>query len=219
MSEYTLKRDITSYTYPPHIKKPSNFYGTNFFERWIPNWKSKLSHLINKPNVTGIEIGALYGDCAIFCAENIVNGTDSIHYCIDIDDNEYLLNNISPYKNIKLLKGYSEEVLRNYFTQPKVADYIYIDGSHLAMDVLQDSVLSWYLLKDNGILIWDDYEWGIHTTDEKQKPKLGIDCFLNGYKGYYNVIQLQWQVFIEKLPSKIIYNKETEQIERVICQS
>jgi hypothetical protein len=218
MSEYTLKKDITSYKYPPHMKRSSDLFGNNLFERWIPNWTNKLKHIIGKPNIVGIEIGVLYGDCSVFCAEKILTGENNIHYGIDIDDNEYLLNNISPYKNIKLIKGYSYDVLRKHFVEPGVADYIYIDGSHLAMDVLHDAVLSWYLLKDNGIMIFDDYGWGIHTNDETQKPKLGIDAFLNTYQGYYTLLQLEWQVFLQKLPTKIIYNKESEQIERTTCQ-
>jgi hypothetical protein len=32
---------------------------------------------------------------------------------------------------------------------------IYIDGSHEPMDVLTDAVMSWPLLRSNGILIFD----------------------------------------------------------------
>lgn len=205
MSEYTLIKDITSYTYPSHMKRPDGFVGSNFFEKWIPNWKTHLGHLINKENIIGIEIGCLHGDCSVFCADEIVNGKNSIHYAIDINDSQFLQNNIAPYKNIVFFKGRSYNILKNVFTE-KVADYIYIDGSHLAIDVLSDAVLSWSILKDGGILIFDDYGWGIHTTDEKQKPKLAIDAFLQGYTGHYEIIEMGWQVFLRKLP--YIYSKE-----------
>jgi len=38
-------------------------------------------------------------------------------------------------------------------------DYISIDGSHEAADVLSDAVLSWPLLKTGGLICFDDYEW------------------------------------------------------------
>ena len=38
-------------------------------------------------------------------------------------------------------------------------DIIYIDGSHAVNDVLEDAVLSFRLLKPEGILIFDDYRW------------------------------------------------------------
>ena len=209
MSEYTLVKDITSYKYPPHMKRPEGFFGSNFFEKWIPNWQNQLAYIAGKPNIVGIEIGVLHGDCAVFCAEKIVNGEGSILYAIDINSNEYLVNNISPYPNIDFRRGNSYEVLRHLTHQGKsnaFADFIYIDGSHLAIDVMQDAVLSWYLLKDGGILIFDDYGWGAHTTDEKQKPKLAIDAFLNVYQGHNQVLSAGWQVFVKKLP--YTYTKE-----------
>lgn len=205
--EYTLKKSITTFEYPPHMKRPEGFFGSNFFEKWIPNWEKHLSHLAGKPNILGIEIGTLHGDCSVFCAERIANGENSLHCCIDINETEFLKNNISPYKNIQFIQGRSYDVLRNpHIFLPETADYIYVDGSHLAMDVLTDAVLAWTLLKDNGILIFDDYGWGAHTTDEKQKPKLGIDAFLMGYTGHVELIEAGWQVFLRKLP--YMYSKE-----------
>jgi cephalosporin hydroxylase len=181
--------------------------------KWIPLWQTQLGHLSGKPNVTGIEIGVLHGDCAVFCAEQIANGEGSIHYALDIHSNEYLVNNIRPYlERISFFQGRSDEILRNLKSNGKnkaFADYIYIDGCHLAIDVLQDAVLSWYLLKDNGILIFDDYGWGIQTNDEKQKPKLAIDAFLSAYKGHYEMLHFGWQVFIKKLP----YTYSREELE------
>lgn len=207
MSEYTLVRDITSYTYPSHMKRPEGFFGTNFFEKWTSNWKKHLGHLSGKPNVLGIEIGTLHGDCAVFCAEQITNGEGSIHCTIDINETEYLKNNVAPYKNIRFIKGRSDVILRDpHIFQPNTADYVYVDGSHLAIDVLTDAVLAWPILKDNGILIFDDYGWGAHTTDAKQKPKLGVDAFLQGYTGHCQLIEAGWQVFLKKLP--YTYSKE-----------
>ena len=205
MSEYTLDKDITSYTYPSHMQRPDGFFGSNFFEKFIPNWASHLKHISGQPNIVGIEIGVLHGDCSVYCAEQIANGEGSIHYAVDIHETDYFKNNTSPYKNIIFKKGFSYDVLR-HFPNDNFADYILIDGSHLAIDVLADAVLSWKLLKDGGILIFDDYGWGIHTTDEKQKPKLGIDAFLSAYTGHYEMIEMGWQVFIKKLP--YVYSEE-----------
>ena len=195
---YILKRDITSYIYPPHIKRPPGFEGSNFFEKWIPLWTRRLSHLSNQPNILGIEIGTNRGDCAVFCAEKIVNGENSVHYTIDIVEQECVRNNIGPYKNIKMILGKSSDVLinRNIF-KLQCADYIFIDGSHTAIGVLVDAVYSWPLLKKGGILIFDDYGWGIHTTDETMKPKIAIDAFLSIYKGKYEILEHGWQIFLK----------------------
>jgi cephalosporin hydroxylase len=209
MSQYELKRDITTYTYPSHMKRPEGFFGSNFFEKWIPNWQVQLGLLAGKPDVVGVEVGVLHGDSAVFCADKIVNGPNSVLYAIDINETEYLQNNIAPYPNIKFIKGYSYEVLRHLTHNDQTkefADYVYIDGSHLAIDVMQDAVLAWYILKVGGMLIFDDYGWGAHTTDEKQKPKLAIDSFLTAYNGHTQVVSGGWQVFVKKLP--YTYTKE-----------
>lgn len=200
MSEYILNKDITSYTYPPHMKRPEGFFGSNFFEKWIPRWQTHLGHLMGKPNILGLEIGALHGDCTVFCAEKIANGKNSLHCVIDINENDYLKNNIAPYENIQFMLGKSYDILRkeNAFI-PDTVDYVYVDGSHLAIDVLSDAVLSWSLLKVGGILIFDDYGWGVHTTDEKQKPKLAIDAFLSAYVEHYTLLEKGWQVYLKKL--------------------
>lgn len=209
MSEYTLIRDITSYTYPSHMKRPEGFFGSNFFEKWIPKWQTHLGHLSGKPDVIGIEIGCLHGDCTVFCAEKIANGENSLHCAIDINDNEYFTHNIQPYDNIRFIKGNSYDILHNFTHNGQMkefADYIYIDGDHRAMHVLNDIIFSWYLLKNGGLMCLDDYLWGIHTTDELQKPKLAIDTFLNLYKGHYEIIEMGWQVWIKKISP--IYTKE-----------
>lgn len=199
-STYTLKRDITSYVYPSHMKRPEGFAGSNFFEKWIPSWNKHLGHLSDKPNVLGIEIGTNRGDCAVFCAEKIVNGKNSVHYTIDIVEQECVRNNIDPYKNIKFILGRSSDVLidRTIF-KLQSADYIFIDGSHTAIDVLTDAIYSWHLLKKDGILIFDDYGWGIHTEDETVKPKPAIDAFLSVYTKKYEILQHGWQVFLRKI--------------------
>ena len=87
-----------------------------------------------------------------------------------------------------------------------LVDELKFDGIMFVDDVINDAVLSWRILKDGGILIFDDYGWGIHTTDEKQKPKLAIDAFMSAYQGHYQLLEAGWQVFLKKLHYE--YSKE-----------
>ena len=64
-------------------------------------------------------------------------------------------------------------------------DLIYIDGSHEAPDVLADAVLAFPLLRQGGIMIFDDYLWSMHrpgTQDVLLMPKPAIDAFMNIYQ-------------------------------------
>jgi len=65
----------------------------------------------------------------------------------------------------------------NYF------DVVYIDGSHQAPDVLSDAILAFMLVKVGGLVIFDDYLWGLGANSEPlMSPKLAIDSFINNYQ-------------------------------------
>jgi hypothetical protein len=51
-------------------------------------------------------------------------------------------------------------------------DFIYIDGSHMRVDVLLDAVLAWQLLKPGGFMVLDDYEWNEYRDNMVCHPKV-----------------------------------------------
>tara|TARA_Y100000766_G_C18742566_1_gene524371 strand:- start:141 stop:773 length:633 start_codon:yes stop_codon:yes gene_type:complete len=77
-------------------------------------------------------------------------------------------------KSIKALSNLIAEGKSNYF------DFIYIDGSHYACDVISDSVLAYDLLRVGGVIGFDDYTWVDQSTnDVLARPKIAIDAFAN----------------------------------------
>ena len=85
--------------------------------------------------------------------------------------------------NVHVCKGRSDESLvsllsmhgRGYF------DFIYIDGSHQACDVLTDATLAMVLLRVGGIMAFDDYLWYQalpNGQDPLQCPKMAVDAFV-----------------------------------------
>jgi len=79
-------------------------------------------------------------------------------------------------------------------------DFIYIDGSHLAFDVLTDAVLAFKLLRPGGFMCFDDYIWG-DGSNFLASPKLGIDGFVNaGISVMFKVLPTPCtQVFLQKV--------------------
>ncbi|MBX9679090.1 MAG: class I SAM-dependent methyltransferase [Gemmataceae bacterium] len=77
-------------------------------------------------------------------------------------------------------------------------DFIHVDGSHAAPDVLSDAVLSWPLLKAGGLLAFDDYEWSMFA-DPRKCPKLAIDAFLTIQHGAYDVAVHSVRLILGKL--------------------
>ena len=83
----------------------------------------------------------------------------------------------------------------NYF------DFIYIDGSHMATDVLSDAILSFELLKINGIIGFDDYLWKLPNSNNLlTNPKIAIDSFTN-------IFALRSAIF--RTPNHQVYIKKT----------
>ncbi|WP_417461389.1 class I SAM-dependent methyltransferase [Kordiimonas sp.] len=86
---------------------------------------------------------------------------------------------------------------KNYF------DFVYIDGSHQAPDVLCDAVLGFKLLKVGGIMAFDDYLWSEMPPpklDALRSPKLAIDAFVNTHLNKLKLIRTHLhQLYIRKL--------------------
>lgn len=75
--------------------------------------------------------------------------------------------------------------------------FIYIDGSHIARDVLTDACMAWPLLKSGGIMVFDDYLWG-EPRDILHRPKVAIDAFTNVFAEELNVIHVGYQFVVQK---------------------
>jgi predicted O-methyltransferase YrrM len=86
---------------------------------------------------------------------------------------------------------------RNYF------DFIYIDGSHQAPDVLCDAVLSFRLLRVGGVIAFDDYLWAEELPrgiDPIRCPKPAIDAFTNIYCRKVRIISAPlYQLYVRKV--------------------
>lgn len=76
-------------------------------------------------------------------------------------------------------------------------DFIYIDGSHTAPDVLTDAVMAWPLLKVGGLMVFDDYIWG-EIRDILHRPKLAIDTFVNIFAESIEMVHAGYQLVIKK---------------------
>ncbi len=76
-------------------------------------------------------------------------------------------------------------------------DFIYIDGSHIARDVLTDGCMAWPLLKKGGIMVFDDYMWG-EPRDILHRPKPAIDAFVNIFAEEVDMVHMGYQLIVRK---------------------
>jgi predicted O-methyltransferase YrrM len=98
-------------------------------------------------------------------------------------------------------KGISVQNLAHWLVEePKdhpTFDFIYIDGSHIAKDVLTDAVMAWPLLKPKGLMVFDDYMWG-NPRDILRRPKPAIDAFTNMFAEEVDIIHVGYQLVVRK---------------------
>jgi predicted O-methyltransferase YrrM len=181
------------------------------------NFKAQLGHLAGKPNLRFLQLGVYTGDASEWLLENIVTGENSILIDVDV----WGITNEALYKEFdwqEIKDIYSKRVAFSdkveslqMQTQDYLAgcnesiqdisdlfDFIYIDGDHEAKSVQADAEGSWPLLKSGGILAFDDYVWGDWLNDAELTPKPAIDRFLAKYKGEYDLLVKNYQVWIRK---------------------
>jgi predicted O-methyltransferase YrrM len=76
----------------------------------------------------------------------------------------------------------STKALPMLIAQGSRFDFIYVDGSHTAPDVLSDAVDCFRLLDEGGALIFDDYVWHMEPPGSRTRstcPSPAIDAFVN----------------------------------------
>ena len=83
------------------------------------------------------------------------------------------------------------------FSRQPLYDFIYVDASHTAPDVLTDACMAWPLLKENGIMVFDDYLWG-EQRDVLRRPKLAIDAFANIFAEQLKPLYSGYQYIVRK---------------------
>jgi predicted O-methyltransferase YrrM len=173
-----------------------------------------------------LEIGSFEGRSMVWIAENMMQDGDSID-CVDTWEGgeEHGEENMSEVE--KRFKHNAQLVMDKYpsgqggtmrpvFAQkgPSVQalgwwlyedlkegkpnyDFIYIDGSHIAKDVLTDACMAWPLLKPKGLMVFDDYMWG-NPRDILHRPKPAIDAFCNLFAEEAEIVHVGYQLVVRK---------------------
>lgn len=197
-------------------------FTSDWFSRHSPVFEQHLIQFKGQDNINFLEIGSFEGRSACWLLDNILTGKNNFMFCCDTFEGspehdkmgvdytglyERFMENVKPYGNkVVVLKGQSYEMLRaiplNYY------DFIYIDGCHEAMNVIEDAIHAFRLLKKGGIMAFDDYYWsfwsnryGDRPKDETMllhEPKMAIDSFLQIYEPHYQLLGHREQVWIQK---------------------
>lgn len=166
-------------------------------------WKKYLEDISGKPNVHYLELGVYEGRSLFWVLDNILThessqatGIDAFYVKGTYETLKQNLNIENRKQKIKIIP----ELFVNSLTRLNHNSYdlIYLDGGHMSWTTLETAILAWPLLKNDGILIFDDYLLDENWPREF-RPKLAIDSFLSTYKNNIEVLHRGYQIFIRKI--------------------
>jgi predicted O-methyltransferase YrrM len=184
-----------------NIYKKDYQFTEDWFTPHIRTWEQLLSEFKGKSNVRYLEIGVFEGRSVLWMLENILTHPTARLAALDLFPDglqERFVSNLDKSgvrDKVEIFKGKSQEQLRQLPLESY--DIIYIDGSHRAKHVFLDAALSWDLLRDGGLLIFDDYLWNVKLPADLI-PKGPIDMFLMAFGDELELIQKGYQVFVRK---------------------
>lgn len=159
------------------------------------------------PDIHYLQIGAYCGDASVWLLRNVLTHPSSTladvdtwrgsaevdHEAIDFDEVQALYaKQTAPFDNVAAFHSTSDDF---FLGTTKVFDFIYIDGSHQAHQVLRDAVNADARLRSGGIMAFDDYRWGGGARDV---PAPAIDAFVRCFENDYEVLEAGLQVWVRK---------------------
>jgi hypothetical protein len=186
-----------------------------FTETWftenIDSWEPICAELDGRPSHI-LEIGSLEGLSASYllwrlpqarltCIDTFAGSPELESTSIDFDRVEKVFDaNVAlvDSERVRKLVGDSRMMLLDVELHGATFDLVFVDGSHHGLDVIVDAALSWRLVADGGIVIFDDYSWAWPGTDRVERPGPAIDAFLSLIDGTYELLFKDDQVAVRK---------------------
>jgi predicted O-methyltransferase YrrM len=193
----------------------------DWFSRSIPSWSLILNKLSERTtHLRILEVGVFEGRSTCWLLQNHCKTPESSIVAIDsfqggIEHQGMELGTLRKRfeANIATVASPAQVEIREGFSLPQLAkliaegyqrfDFISIDASHQAPDVLGDAILGFELLKPGGVMAFDDYIWSPMrpgTENPLLLPKAAIDAFTTLFSQKIRIIPNLplYQLYIQK---------------------
>ena len=168
-------------------------FNHDWFTEHIPTWEPVLEKLEGR-QARILEVGSFEGlsacfllwrltDARVTCVDTFAGSAEQPALGVAISDLEDVFErNVALVDSARVRKvvGESGRVLTELIENRERFDLIYVDASHLALDVVVDASLAWQLLRGGGVIIFDDYRWTSPLGEDPFfRPGPAIDAFLS----------------------------------------
>ena len=100
-------------------------------------------------------------------------------------------NTLKFSERLTIIKNKSSDFFLN---NVKEFDLIFIDGSHEYEDVKNDAEAALKVAKNKGIIIFDDFLWGL-----KSSITLALIEFLHKHKKNIKILYVNYQIIVQKV--------------------
>ena len=168
----------------------------DWFGRYAAYWTELFASRGWSPDIprSVVEIGSFEGRSALWMLENLLQHPQSRLHCVDTFHNRERADSYWRRFEANVLRSRHARKVSvtvstslSFFTRFVAAgnkvDFVYVDGSHRAADVLEDLILAFHCIGVGGIIICDDYLKGAARGDATLgSPKLAVDAFTSLYR-------------------------------------
>lgn len=152
-----------------------------------------------------LEIGSFEGRSTLFfgeqcpnaqivCVDHFKGGEDQQDLNLDNLRQRFLSNIADIQSRLTIREGNSWDVLPQL--PSSFFNLVFVDGSHVAGDVLNDLVHAYRCVRDGGRIIADDYSWENQRSD---CPRVAIDAFVKCFQGRIRVKHIDRVIVMDKV--------------------
>ncbi len=177
-------------------------FTTDWFGRYPDYWTQLFAEAGWRADLPRrvLEIGSFEGRSAAWMLDHLLQHPDSRLDCVDtFPDGDAPHSYWHRFKANVLDGPHGHKVtatatpslpyLARALADGRQYDFIYVDGSHRAADVLEDLVLAFHATTPGGIIICDDYLIAPRTAElTLDSPKIAVDAFTTIYRDRVKIV-------------------------------
>ncbi|MCJ1278439.1 hypothetical protein MMC21_006256 [Puttea exsequens] len=195
-----------------------------WFDEFVRAQWEELTKPLRGKQVQVLEIGCFEGASTTWILDNLMSHSGSNLTSIDTfeggmehqkgdDANKYHCASLEARfranvakcerrEQLVVMKARSDDALVELRGKGARFDFIYIDASHVAIDVLHDAVMSWRMLNLRGSMVFDDFAWKGYEQDF-YNPRIAIQSFLHCAAPELESKRVESQVWVTRIPNLI----------------